>query len=312
MYRYLIDEKSDVGKLNSAEDIVKRISKSGASCIKLYFENGYGNIDIWPTLSSETLLRIRQSAKKMKLPILAHANALDMQKLALEADVDVIAHGMWNWGKFNQSRSVPKPIAAVLDRIVNNKIGYIPTQRVIAGLGEVMIPNIVESPEFRSVTPLSLLAWYKSKEAQWFKKELRVGFDGMPDNSITEVFLYGKIGKGEKVIDYLNKSKHSLMLGSDFPGSPSYANQPDLTTYQEMKAMRSAGLTLDEVLAAATINNAMQFNMHDNYGTVEVGKIANLLLLNENPLDKIEAWNSIHTVVLKGRAIARNELAARQ
>jgi len=38
------------------------------------------------------------------------------------------------------------------------------------------------------------------------------------------------------------------------------------------------------VLTAATINNAKQFNIENDYGTVEVGKIANLLLLKDNPL----------------------------
>jgi imidazolonepropionase-like amidohydrolase len=76
-----------------------------------------------------------------------------------------------------------------------------------------------------------------------------------------------------------------------------------------MKAMANAGLTLKDILAAATINNAKQFNIDKNYGTVEVGKIASVLLLQQNPLNTIEAWNSIETIILHGSPIARADLA---
>ncbi|TWX53438.1 amidohydrolase family protein [Colwellia hornerae] len=312
MFTYLVDEHALEHEANSVESVVQKIYKSGASCIKIYFENGYGNASQWPILSPKTLQRIKVSAGKVNLPILAHANALDMQQLALAADVDVIAHGMWNWGEYARERVISKEISQVLDHIVDEKVGYMPTQRVIAGLGEVMLADIVDSTEFLSITPQSLLDWYKTPQAQWFIDELRIGFDGMPDKAISDAFLYGRIGKGNIVINYLNKSKHPLLLASDFPGSPSFANQPGLTTFQEMKAMADAGLSLEEVLAAATINNAKQFKIDNDYGTVEVGKMANLLLLKKNPLISIESWNSIDTIILRGRPIKRDTLAVKK
>ncbi len=110
------------------------------------------------------------------------------------------------------------------------------------------------------------------------------------------------------ILPCLKSSNHPILLASDFPGSPSFANQPGLSTYQEMKAMVSAGLSLEEVMAAATINNATQFRIDKDYGTVEVGKIANLLLLENNPLYSVEAWSSIETVFLHGEPIARESL----
>jgi len=111
------------------------------------------------------------------------------------------------------------------------------------------------------------------------------------------------------IINYLNNSKYPILLASDFPGSPTHANQPGLTTYLEMKAMVNAGLSFHKVLAAATINNAKQFNIDDDYGSVEVGKVANLLLLENNPLESIDAWDTINTVILNGKTIAREDLS---
>jgi imidazolonepropionase-like amidohydrolase len=57
-----------------------------------------------------------------------------------------------------------------------------------------------------------------------------------------------------------------------------------------VKQLVAAGVSLRQLLAAATIDNAEAFNLADRYGTVEEGKVANLLLLDENPLDSVDAW----------------------
>jgi imidazolonepropionase-like amidohydrolase len=74
--------------------------------------------------------------------------------------------------------------------------------------------------------------------------------------------------------------------------------------------MAQAGIPLSAIFAAATINNARQFKLEKDYGTVEKGKIANLLLLDANPLASVEAWTRIDKVILRGEPIDRETLAA--
>jgi len=118
------------------EAVVERIAESGAKCIKLYFENGYGDASQWPLMRDETIARIGSAAKLHGLPILAHANAVDMYEVALQNDVDVIAHGLWNWGDDNSATGLPDSVKTVLDEIHKQGIGFMPTHRIIAGLGE--------------------------------------------------------------------------------------------------------------------------------------------------------------------------------
>ena len=75
MFTYLVDENAQATENNSVESLVAEIAKSGASCIKLYFEDGYGNASQWQTFSTNTLERIKVSAEKSNLLIVAHANA---------------------------------------------------------------------------------------------------------------------------------------------------------------------------------------------------------------------------------------------
>jgi len=67
---------------------------------------------------------------------------------------------------------------------------------------------------------------------------------------------------------------------------------------------------LPAIFRAATINNARQFGLDKDYGTVEPGKTANLLLLTGNPLETMRAWSQIEKVILHGEVIERETLAA--
>ena len=74
---------------HTPEALVERAVKGGARCMKIFIEDGFGPSSDWPLMSKETLARFRAATRKHNLPLLAHANALDMQRIALDAGVDV-------------------------------------------------------------------------------------------------------------------------------------------------------------------------------------------------------------------------------
>ena len=77
-----------------------------------------------------------------------------------------------------------------------------------------------------------------------------------------------------------------------------------------MQKWEQSGVSLEQILLAATINNAKAFNLDSEYGSVEKDKIANLILLNKNPLETIEAYNSIDKVIVRGQLFDRKNLSA--
>ena len=71
-----------------------------------------------------------------------HVNSFEAQKFAVDGHVDVIAHGMWNWGDFDKQTDLPPEIGKVLDQIAEEKIGYQPTLQIMQGLRAYSNPNI--------------------------------------------------------------------------------------------------------------------------------------------------------------------------
>jgi imidazolonepropionase-like amidohydrolase len=76
------------------------------------------------------------------------------------------------------------------------------------------------------------------------------------------------------------------------------------------KAMEEKGCAPMEMLRAATRNIAVAYGMDKDLGTLEAGKIADLLILDKNPLQRAENYRSIHMVLKDGVVIDREALPA--
>ncbi|KTF10032.1 amidohydrolase family protein [Pseudoalteromonas sp. H105] len=84
---------------------------------------------------------------------------------------------------------------------------------------------------------------------------------------------------------------------------------PGLSLHEEMKHLVAAGLSTGESIVAATLNPALYFGLEKTHGTVEKGKVADMLLLNNNPLENIEHTKDIHALLFNGAIYHRDELS---
>jgi imidazolonepropionase-like amidohydrolase len=83
---------------------------------------------------------------------------------------------------------------------------------------------------------------------------------------------------------------------------------PGLSLHEELALLVEAGLTPLEALQTATVNPARVLGMADSLGTIEVGKLADLVLLDANPLADIANTRRIRAVVADGRLYRRADL----
>lgn len=80
--------------------------------------------------------------------------------------------------------------------------------------------------------------------------------------------------------------------------------------HDELGELVKAGLTPAEALRVGTSDAAELLGLGDQYGSVEAGKRADLVLLDANPLEDIDNVRRISAVVFGGRLMARAELDA--
>ena len=81
-----------------------------------------------------------------------------------------------------------------------------------------------------------------------------------------------------------------------------------LSLHDELGLLVGAGLTPAQAIQSATIAPARFLGMEKDVGSIEKGKLANLLLLSADPLQNITNTRKIEAVIINGRLPDRREL----
>ncbi len=282
--------------------VVERMARDGAICVKSYREAGFGrDAGRLPVPSVETIRAVVAAAHARNMPVFLHANSMAAQEFAVEAGVDVIAHGMWN-GHQSTADKLDAAVEPILQAVLKRGVGYQPTAQVIRGLGAELDDTFFADPLLSHVYAPQLIAWYRSPEGGWFRRD---ELGGTPPG------LFDRIGGyGDAVTRYLARNDARLLFGTDTPSAPIYTNPPGLNGLYEMRRWIAAGVSTQQLLRAATIDNARIMRLDGDIGSIEKGKRAHLLLLRANPLKSVEAYNTIEAVFLGGRLIPRESLSA--
>jgi imidazolonepropionase-like amidohydrolase len=162
--------------------------------------------------------------------------------------------------------------------------------------------NLVDVSDFSKDTRMKYVpASWKSKTWKRFTDEITQGYGA--DDLVTRKRF---IEKELEVVGMLHKTGVPFLAGTDTPAGVHIF--PGYSLHEELQRFVAAGFTPLEALQTATINPARFFGMEDQTGTVEKGKLADLVLLSANPLEDIANTQKIAAVILNGRYLYRAEL----
>lgn len=122
---------------------------------------------------------------------------------------------------------------------------------------------------------------------------------GLTENSL-EAFVLPQVDD----IKLLNGMGFNMVLGTDTGND---FNFPGYSLHEEMQLLELGGMEPIEIIKMSTLNAAKMLNAQDSLGSIEVGKIANMVLLDMNPLDAIGNTLTINSVIKRGKIQKRIE-----
>jgi imidazolonepropionase-like amidohydrolase len=162
--------------------------------------------------------------------------------------------------------------------------------------------NLIDQTDFAHDTRAKYVPGYW-KDVTWkrFTDEIEHDFN-TDDLATRKAFV-------EKELEVVNAMHHAgipFLAGTDTP--PGVYIFPGFSLHEELQRFVAAGFTPMEALQTATLNPAKFLSMEDRVGTIQKGKIADLVLLDANPLDDIRNTQKIAAVIVNGRYLSRADL----
>lgn len=207
---------------------------------------------------------------------------------------DEFLKGAKSVGKFLSTYD-PKRAEALFAVLAKNQTWQCPTLVWERG------GNLIELSDFAH-DPLAKYVPAYWKDTTWKRFEDEVKRDNVDDLATRRRFVEKEL----EVVKAMHKASIPFLAGTDTP--PGVYVFPGFSLHQELQRFVAAGFTPLEALQTATLNPAKFLGMSDRLGTIEKGKLADLVLLDANPLEDIRNTQKIAGVVVNGRYLSRAEL----
>lgn len=238
----------------------------------------------WP--SPDISAAIMRRAGERGLPVVGHGN-----EPFPRTGVKTLEHGIWpplqvsDAARDSLWRQLAANGVAMVPTIDTWPIRLDPPDTLIAKLGSGRIAGLDYVP--------------RATRDQWRDQLLQL----KQENPMDWTAIY----RGEmRNVAEMQRAGMTLLAGSDI-GAPLLV--PGFSLHDELRLLvERAGLTPLQALQAATLSAARVMDLTDSLGSVEAGMLADLVILDANPLETIDNSRRIHAVVANGRLFTRADL----
>jgi imidazolonepropionase-like amidohydrolase len=280
----LSHEDQAIIRVDSRKEAVSLVRKQAAKktdLIKVWYvvskKLGLGLEEFWPVYEA-----VVSEARRRDLPVWVHATELETARRAVKGGADVLVHMVRD-----------KPVdASFISQVKKRGVIVIPTLWVFQSYAAVFTKQLdLLAQEHLMGDPHIIGTLYDMHELSpkelgpRQKKLLAANKPIEPSPTLL------------RNLKKLHDAGVTIALGTD-AGNIGVLHGPSV--FHEMLLMSKAGLTNHEILVAATLNGAKLLGNEKRLGSVDAGKIADLVVLEEDPLKDILNTAKIHMVIKDG------------
>jgi imidazolonepropionase-like amidohydrolase len=261
---------------------------------------GYIAVKVYDWLSKDAYNALVSAARSEGMPVVGHVPVEVTLREAIAARQDSIEHLTGFLEALQPEASVPdKPVAKLLQGADLSKLPAL--------VQEIKTQNVWNCPtlvvnsmprtddiwlEERSFLPATLMARY----AKMYPARA-AGTDPSGTPQAKAVYI--------AILAGLHKGGAHLLLGTD---APKPGTLPGFSLHEELENFVAAGMTPFEAIRAGTIDAAVFLRQESEFGVIAVGRRADLLLLNANPLSDVKNVSNRVGVMANGHWLTEEQL----
>ena len=264
-----------------------------------YKDRGYDFIKTYYGLTEDIFNAVIEQAMISNMDIVTHPSQKVPYSYHFNPQIKSIEHA---------EEIIQQPLNYILDTLKLNKVindfeksrhtYFSPTLTGYNNIYQMLIDdNILASEKLQFMNPLIKKMDSKVQFEKWHNTKFR---DSSIVNTIKSQHYFHL-----KIIKKLHEAGVTIICGTD---AGIGITIPGFSIHQELAFYKEAGLSNYEVLKTATVNASKTHTLMNKMGTIEVGKVANLILLENNPLLDLSALQNPTTVFIKGIKLNRKIL----
>jgi amidohydrolase family protein len=297
--------------------VVISTPQQGREIVKTYKQSGADFIKPYNLLSREVYLAIVDEAKKQKIPVEGHvpfsmtaAEVSILGQKSIEHDLGILVSCSRNetelrqqtlsqpslWGRLEAKAGTTYDTLKahnLFKQFVRNGTWSCPTTVLYRASSSSSDSVLMEDTALEYIPQKVRTDWHET-----FVQRIMKAVPEIEDRKI-------RYQMRQVINDEMHRYRVPLLAGTDFPNPYAY---PGFSLHDELELFVEAGLSPLEALQTATINPAIFLGKGKEWGSVEKGKIADLVLLNANPLENISNTKKIFAVIVNGRLLQRSDL----
>jgi imidazolonepropionase-like amidohydrolase len=267
----------EVTESTDLNPIFTKKQELGLHGVKMMVESRLVGATPQSRISNETVKRIAEMASEYNLPVFAHVtNQYDFES-AIDMGVDVIAHKV--------SADSLTNISDYINKMIEDSIYVTPTLLMSYRVEFLKSAEMLDDPFYLQY---SSERTNRSMENWPIRQMIASNMGGNAEAKKQQV-LYN--------ISQLHEAGVTVMMGTDAGNLTMF---PGYSAHKKLDFMADAGMSPAEILQSATIIPARFLNMDDTMGSIAEGKVASLILLDENPLENVSHTQTLSRVMLEG------------
>ena len=269
------------------ESLVKEVSQYPIQGIKLTIEEGPMPPPV-PRMPQEFINKVVTEAKKNNTKVFVHISDNIELSMALEAKINNIIHYTGVDLDFERDKEM-------LELIYQNDVSWVTTLMLDKSFLYPLHPEWVHQTEIKDIYDIKEFSNLTNPSEVEKAKGMLDFFES--DYGLKNPTLENIMAFQVEDIKTLYENGVNMVLGTDTGNTYLFHGH---SLHEEMQLLEMGGMEQIDIIKMGTSNAAKMMDVLDELGTIEEGKIADMILLNKNPLKSIKNTLSIHTVFKNG------------
>ena len=276
--------------------------ETGIKMVQYMSELGSTGIKFWMLRANDEqyMSRVEAAAEEIERynsQMIAHATTLEQAKAAIRNGAKLLVHSVEDQEVDEEFIQIAKEQGTIYNPTLMVGAGYLVAYRGAADIAPIPIndPNGCVDQKTRELLTSASQFQNHPRLTEGLRERLR-SFD--PETDMTSDIMLQNLQK-------VYEAGIPIAVGTD-AGNPGTLH--GVSIFDEMEMMQEAGISPEDLIVMATKNGAMAMRRLDDFGTLERGKIGNLIMMDENPMMDITNMRSLTHVMIKGRMMEVGEI----